>query len=104
MLGEQEDVPDAVREATDGSGADLVVDLVGSDESHAASLRMLARRGVYSVVGYGGTASAPSVALIGAEHTIAGNLVGSWIDLWELLQLHARGEVTLARRRTPSPP
>ena len=35
---------------------------------------------VYSVVGYGGTVSVPSVALIADEQTIAGNLVGSWID------------------------
>jgi NAD+-dependent secondary alcohol dehydrogenase Adh1 len=101
VLGEQEDIPDAVREATDGRGADLVVDFVGSDETHAGSLRMLARRGVYSVVGYGGTVSVPSVALIGAEHTVAGNLVGSWIDLWELLQLHAGGEVTLRSETHP---
>jgi NAD+-dependent secondary alcohol dehydrogenase Adh1 len=26
---------------------------------------------------------------------VRGNLVGSWIDLWEVLQLHARGRITL---------
>ena len=35
------------------------------------------------------------------ESTIAGNLVGSWIDLWELLQLHARGAVTLRSETHP---
>jgi len=29
------------------------------------------------------------------EHSIVGNLVGSWIDLWELLQLQAAGRLTL---------
>ncbi len=29
------------------------------------------------------------------EHAVVGNLVGTWIDLWELLQLHAAGRVTL---------
>jgi NAD+-dependent secondary alcohol dehydrogenase Adh1 len=43
----------------------------------------------------------PSVAMVVGESTIAGNLVGSWIDLWELLQLHAKGDVTL---RTESHP
>ena len=52
-------------------------------------------RGVYSTVGYGGMISVPSVAMVVGESTIAGNLVGSWIDLWELLQLHGRGEITL---------
>jgi NAD+-dependent secondary alcohol dehydrogenase Adh1 len=56
---------------------------------------MIARRGVYSVIGYGGTISLPSVGMIATETAIAGNLVGNWIDLWELLQLHGRGEITL---------
>ena len=43
----------------------------------------------------------PSVALVVGETAIAGNLVGSWIDLWELLQLHARGDVTLRTETHP---
>jgi NAD+-dependent secondary alcohol dehydrogenase Adh1 len=95
VLGEQVDVADAVRELTDGVGADVVLDFVGTDETHAVGMAMLARRGIYSIVGYGGTVSHPSVGLVVGETVIAGNLVGSWIDLWELLQLHGRGVVTL---------
>jgi NAD+-dependent secondary alcohol dehydrogenase Adh1 len=95
VLGEQGDPVDAVRELTGGRGADIVLDLVGTDETHASSLQMLARGGLYSVVGYGGTVSVPSVALIAEDIGIAGNLVGTWVDLWELLQLHGRGEITL---------
>jgi len=95
VLGEQPDVAGAVREATNGAGADVVLDFVGTDATHAAALRMLARQGVYSIVGYGGTVSVPSTDLVVVEQTITGNLVGSWIDLWELLQLHGRGVVTL---------
>ena len=40
---------DAVRELTGGRGADLVFDFVGTDQSHADSLAMLARGGTYSV-------------------------------------------------------
>ena len=88
--------PDEAREATGGAGADVVLDCVGTDETHAGGLAMLVRRGgVYSIVGYGGTVSAPSAALVVGEATVAGNLVGSWIDLWEVLQLHARGAVVL---------
>ena len=86
---------DAVREATDGRGADVVFDFVGTDQTHAASVEMLARGGTYSVIGYGGTISIPSGALVVNEHSVVGNLVGTWIDLWELLQLHAAGKVTL---------
>jgi len=95
VLGEQQDVADAVREVTGGAGADVVIDFVATDETHAASLRMLARGGLYSLVGYGGIVTTPSVELVVAETAVAGNLVGSWIDLWETLQLHAAGRITL---------
>jgi NAD+-dependent secondary alcohol dehydrogenase Adh1 len=95
VLGGDGDVAGAVREATNGAGADVVLDFVATDATHAAGLEMLARRGLYSTVGYGGLLTVPSVALVVGETAIAGNLVGSWIDLWELLQLHGRGDVTL---------
>jgi NAD+-dependent secondary alcohol dehydrogenase Adh1 len=90
-----------LREATDGVGADVIMDFVATDATHAASLDALARRGVYSTVGYGGMITVPSVAMVVGESTIAGNLVGSWIDLWELLQLHAAGDVTLRSETHP---
>lgn len=95
VLGEEPGVADAARELTGGRGVDVVLDFVGTDETHAAGTGMLARRGTYSVVGYGGMVSVPSVALVVGETEIVGNLVGSWIDLWELLQLHARGKLDL---------
>jgi NAD+-dependent secondary alcohol dehydrogenase Adh1 len=85
----------AVRELTGGHGADLVFDFVGTDQSHADSTAMLARGGTYSVVGYGGMIAIPSGAMIGNEHAVVGNLVGTWIDLWELMQLHAAGRIEL---------
>jgi len=39
--------------------------------------------------------SIPSPALVVNEHAVVGNLVGTWIDLWELLQLHAAGRIVL---------
>jgi NAD+-dependent secondary alcohol dehydrogenase Adh1 len=101
VLGEHRDDAGAVRELTDGVGADVVLDCVGTDETHAAGLEMLARRGLYSIVGYGGTVSVPSDALVVGETAIEANLVGSWIDLWELLQLHGRGDVTLRTETHP---
>jgi NAD+-dependent secondary alcohol dehydrogenase Adh1 len=101
VIDETDDAPGAVRELTGGAGADVVLDFVATDATHAASLEMLARRGLYSTVGYGGLVSVPSVALVVGEQSIAGNLVGTWIDLWELLQLHGRGEVTLRSETHP---
>ncbi|HXR12961.1 MAG TPA: hypothetical protein VN770_11735, partial [Gaiellaceae bacterium] len=62
---------------------------------------MLARGGTYSVIGYGGTISIPSGALVVNEHAVVGNLVGTWIDLWELLQVHATGRITLKTETHP---
>jgi NAD+-dependent secondary alcohol dehydrogenase Adh1 len=93
------DVGDAVRDLSGGRGADLVMDFVGTDQTHAEGLGMLVRGGTYSIVGFGGTVSIPSAAMVGNETTIVGNLVGSWIDLWEVLQLHARGRLTLKTER-----
>ena len=90
-----------VLEATDGRGADLLFDFVGTDETHAASHAALARGGTYSVIGYGGTISIPSPALVVDEHAVVGNLVGTWIDLWELLQLHAAGRIVLKTETHP---
>ena len=95
------DRADAVRELTDGRGADLVFDFVGTDQTHADSAAMLARGGTYSVIGYGGTVSIPSGGLIGNEHSVVGNLVGTWVDLWEVLQLHAAGRITLKTETHP---
>jgi NAD+-dependent secondary alcohol dehydrogenase Adh1 len=92
---------DAVRELTGGHGAELVFDFVGTDGTHAESMAMLARGGTYSVIGYGGTISIPSNALVVMEHAVVGNLVGTWIDLWELLQLHAAGRVVLETETHP---
>jgi len=86
---------DAVREATAGRGADVVLDFVGTDDTHADGMAMLARRGTYAIVGYGGVVTVPSVALVVGEQSVVGNLVGSWTDLWELMQLHARGRIEL---------
>lgn len=94
-------VVDAVRDLTDGRGADLAIDFVGTDETHAAGMEMLARGGAYAIVGFGGTVSVASGALVGAEQSVIGNLVGTWTDLWEVMQLHAGGRLTLKTEAHP---
>jgi NAD+-dependent secondary alcohol dehydrogenase Adh1 len=94
-------VADRVREATNGAGADVVLDFVGRDATHAAGIGMLARRGVYTPVGFGGTVSWPSAALVGTETSVVSTLVGSWVDLWELVQLQASGRIVLKTETHP---
>ena len=43
----------------------------------------------------------PSAALVVNEHAVVGNLVGTWVDLWELLQLHAAGRIVLKTEMHP---
>ncbi len=92
---------EAVWELSQGHGADLVLDFVGTDVTHANGLGMLALKGTYSMVGFGGTITVPSVALVSNEHTLIANLVGNWTDLWEVVQLHAAGRITLKMETHP---
>jgi NAD+-dependent secondary alcohol dehydrogenase Adh1 len=89
------EVVDAVRDLTDGRGADLVIDFVGSQQTHEDATGMLAKGGTYSIVGFGGMVTVPSAAMVGNEQAIVANLVGTWVDLWEVMQLHARGKLIL---------
>ena len=41
------------------------------------------------------------MALIGGEQSLKANLVGTWVDLWELLQLQAAGRLTLKTETHP---
>ena len=94
-----DEVLGAAREFT--GAADVVLDVVGTDATHRDSLAMLARGGTYAIVGYGGTVTTPSLDMVGNERTALGSLVGSWPDLWEVLQLHARGRIELRTETHP---
>jgi NAD+-dependent secondary alcohol dehydrogenase Adh1 len=94
-------VVDAVRDLTDGRGADLVLDFVGTDQTHADGLGMLAKQGTFTLIGFGGTITIPSVALVSQEQALTANLVGSWTDHREVLQLHAQGRITLKTETHP---
>jgi len=92
-------VVEVARDLSGGRGADLVIDFVGSDSTHADALAALAQGGTYSVVGYGGNVHVPSISLVANEQTVVGNLVGNWPDLYELLELHTTGKIVLRTER-----
>ncbi len=91
---------EAVRELTDGSGAEVVLDFVG-EGTVSDGVAMLAAGGSYYVVGYGDTLSVPTIQMVLTETSFIGNLAGSYIDLVELIALVAQGKVTSRNRIYP---
>ncbi|HWC80852.1 MAG TPA: NAD(P)-dependent alcohol dehydrogenase [Pseudonocardiaceae bacterium] len=92
---------DAVLALTGGAGAQVVVDFVGEGGSTAEGLRVLHEAGDYHVVGYGENLTVPTIDVISAEINVIGNLVGSYNDLCDLMELAARGLVKLHTRTYP---
>jgi NAD+-dependent secondary alcohol dehydrogenase Adh1 len=90
---------EAVRELT-GGGAQVVLDFVG-EGTVTDGVAMLAAGGSYYVVGYGDTLSVPTIQMVLTETSFIGNLVGSYIDLVELVELVAQGKVTSHNRTYP---
>ncbi len=84
-----------VKEITDGLGAEAVVDFVGEGGAIEDGVAMLRRAGTYYVIGYGGRLNVPTIDIISTEINFVGNLVGSYIDLMDLMTLTAQGKVKL---------
>jgi NAD+-dependent secondary alcohol dehydrogenase Adh1 len=80
---------------TDGKGAGIVFDYVGERGAEDDAWKMTRQAGSHFVIGYGGTVQVPTIDIISTERVITGNLVGTYNDLAELMNLTARGLVTL---------
>jgi len=83
-----------VLKITDG-GADVVIDFVGEHSTPSNSLKMIRKGGIYSIVGYGGEVSDKTLDFISREISIFGNLVGTYNELSELVNLYSQGKVKL---------
>ena len=86
---------DAVMSLTKGQGAEAVIDFVGATGTTSKGLAMTRRAGSYYIVGYGEDIRVSSFDLVMNEKNIIGNLVGSWAELSELMELAHRGMVQL---------
>jgi NAD+-dependent secondary alcohol dehydrogenase Adh1 len=84
----------AVRDLTNG-GAHAVIDFVGELGAEQLCWQMLRQGGIHFIVGYGGMIEVPTVHMVINEITIAGSLVGNYLELVELMELNAEGRVTL---------
>lgn len=83
-----------VLDYTEG-GADIVLDFVGEKGTPESAGKMLRKGGVYSIVGYGGTVTRTTLEMIFRELSIVGNLVGTYNDLVELMELAHQGRVKI---------
>jgi NAD+-dependent secondary alcohol dehydrogenase Adh1 len=85
----------AVRDLTDGGGADVVLDFVAEQGAENDGFTMTHSGGSYFVIGYGGTLTVPTLDIISTERNIIGNIVGTYNELAELMVLAQTGKVTL---------
>ena len=92
---------DAVKELTDGGGANVVLDFVAERGAENDGWDMTGETGSYFVIGYGGELHIPTLDIITTERNIIGNIVGTYNDLAELMVLAEGGKVTLHTRTYP---
>jgi NAD+-dependent secondary alcohol dehydrogenase Adh1 len=86
---------DAVKDLTDGGGAEVVLDFVAEQGAENDGFAMTRPAGSYYVIGYGGTLTIPTLDIISTERNIIGNIVGTYNELAELMVLAQAGKVTL---------
>jgi NAD+-dependent secondary alcohol dehydrogenase Adh1 len=86
---------DAVQELTDGVGAQAIIDFVGEKGAVEDGVAMIQDGGFYYVIGYGQNVDIPTIDVISREISFIGNLVGTYVDLQDLMTLTAQGKVTL---------
>jgi NAD+-dependent secondary alcohol dehydrogenase Adh1 len=86
---------DAVKELTDGFGAEAIIDFVGEKGAIEDGIAMIQDGGFYYVIGYGENVNVPTIDIISREISFIGNLVGTYSDLQDLMTLTAQGKVSL---------
>ena len=92
---------DVVRELTDGMGAEAIIDFVGEKGAIEDGVDMVQDGGFYYVIGYGENINVPTIDIISREISFIGNLVGTYIDLQDLMTLTAQGQVKLHTSQYP---
>lgn len=91
----------AVKNLTNGNGAEVVLDFVAEQGAENDGFAMTRPGGSYFVIGYGGTLTIPTLDVISTERNIIGNIVGTYNELAELMVLAQAGKVTLHTQTYP---
>jgi NAD+-dependent secondary alcohol dehydrogenase Adh1 len=68
---------------------------VGEKGAVEDGVAMIQDGGFYYVIGYGQNIDIPTIDVISREISFIGNLVGTYVDLQDLMTLTAQGKVTL---------
>jgi propanol-preferring alcohol dehydrogenase len=89
-----EDTADAVREATAGKGADLVLDFVANDATLALAGKLVRTLGDLTIIGAAGGVLPVGFYTVPYEASIQSTVWGSRPELAEVLALAAAGHVT----------
>ena len=76
-------------------GAEAIIDFVGENGAVEDGVGMVRDGGFYYVIGYGQNIDIPTIDVISREISFIGNLVGTYVDLEDLMTLTAQGQVTL---------
>ena len=76
-------------------GAEAIIDFVGEKGAIEDGVAMVQDGGFYYVIGYGENINVPTIDIISREISFIGNLVGTYVDLQDLMTLTAQGKVTL---------
>jgi NAD+-dependent secondary alcohol dehydrogenase Adh1 len=92
---------DKVAELTDGMGAEAIIDFVGEKGAIEDGVAMVQDGGFYYVIGYGENINVPTIDIISREISFIGNLVGTYVDLQDLMTLTAQGKVKLHTSQYP---
>jgi alcohol dehydrogenase, propanol-preferring len=98
-----EAVVERVRALTDGRGADMVFELVGTAETMPHAVAMLAKRGTLVFIGYSfDSLETHPIGLVIGETRIMGSVGNTLAELKEAVRLVGEGKVrTLVDRELP---
>lgn len=88
------DLSETLLAKTDG-GAHVVFDFIGEHGMENLGVSLLRNQGSYYSIGYGGTLKLDTIEIVSREINVVGNLVGTYQDLVELMQLASAGKVQL---------
>ncbi|WAM19137.1 NAD(P)-dependent alcohol dehydrogenase [Rhodococcus sp. JS3073] len=91
----------AVKDLTNGVGANVVFDFVAEHGAEQDGWLMTATGGSQYIIGYGGELRIPTVDFVLGQKNVVGNSVGSYSDLVELMALVEAGKVALHTQQYP---
>lgn len=93
-LVSDDETADAIKAMTDGTGADVVLDCVGTDATLAAAAGSVALQGDLTIVGIGGGTLPVGFFSLPYEASVQTTYWGSRVELAEVFDMAARGLLT----------